>query len=164
MIEIVNTGGTYNKIYNPINGELEVCSDNKIIDEIISLIPSSNIKSSGMIYKDSLFIDNSDRERLKDYIINSSNSKFIIIHGTDTMVESAKYLSNIKDKLIIFTGAMIPYSINPKEAVINFGICYGFLSANNCNGVYISMNGIIKEFDRIEKDKTIGMFVEISDS
>ena len=57
-ILILNTGGTFNKIYNPIKGELEILSNNNLLNKIIenSFKNNLDIKVEGIIYKDSLDI------------------------------------------------------------------------------------------------------------
>ena len=162
MIKIINTGGTFNKRYNPISGELEVLYDYKAIKEILekSLFVNQKIKLTQIISKDSLEFTKEDRKLLVKTIQNSKSDKIIIIHGTDTMNKSAKFVSKrIKDKKIVFTGAMKPYEIEKVEATSNFMYGLGFLE--NCNnGVYISMHGICKKFDKIRKNYKKGVFYE----
>ena len=160
MIEIINTGGTFNKIYNPLNGTLEVPSNFSIIEEIIqkSLFVNQKIKLTQIISKDSLDFIKSDRKLLLKTIQNSSTNKIIVIHGTDTMKKSAKFISKfIKNKIVIFTGAMKPYEIEKVEAVANLFMGIGFLQ-NGRNGIYISMHGIVEKWDKIEKDYNKGVF------
>ena len=160
MIEIINTGGTFNKIYNPLNGALEVPSNFSIIEEIIqkSLFVNQKIKLTQIISKDSLDFTKSDRKLLLKTIQNSSTNKIIVIHGTDTMKKSAKFISKfIKNKIVIFTGAMKPYEIEKVEAVANLFMGIGFLQ-NSKNGIYISMHGIVEKWDKIEKDYNKGVF------
>jgi L-asparaginase len=161
MIEIINTGGTFNKIYNPLNGALEVPSNFSIIKEIIqkSLFVNQKIKLTQIISKDSLDFTKSDRKLLLKTIQNSPTNKIIVIHGTDTMKKSAKFISKfIKNKIVIFTGAMKPYEIEKVEAVANLFMGIGFLQ-NGRNGIYISMHGIVEKWDKIEKDYNKGVFL-----
>jgi L-asparaginase len=161
MIEIINTGGTFNKIYNPLNGALEVPSNFSIIKEIMqkSLFVNQKIKLTQIISKDSLDFTKSDRKLLLKTIQNSPTNKIIVIHGTDTMKKSAKFISKfIKNKIVIFTGAMKPYEIEKVEAVANLFMGIGFLQ-NSKNGIYISMHGIVEKWDKIEKDYNKGVFL-----
>ena len=160
MIHIINTGGTFNKRYNSINGELEVPNDYNVIKEILKrgLFINQKIELTQIISKDSLEFKESDRELLLKTIINSKSKKIVIIHGTDTMQKSAKFIAkNIDDKKIIFTGAMKPYEIEKVEAVSNLMLGLGFLQ--NCKkGIYISMHGVVKRFNKIKKDYKRGVF------
>jgi len=161
MITIINTGGTFNKRYNPLNGELEVPSDYKAVKKILKKsLFQKKYKIVQIISKDSLEFTKKDREFLVKTIKKSKAKKIIVIHGTDTMKKSAKSVAKkIKNKKIVFTGAMKPFEIERIEAVANFMAGVGFLQ--NCkNGVYISMHGIIKKWNRIEKDYKKGVFKE----
>ena len=158
-ILILNTGGTFSKVYNELTGELIVPRDNNAINKIVSCTKLSSIIVDGLIYKDSLEIDNNDREKLATYIINSEFDKIIIVHGTDTIDVTANYLNKkISNKKIVLTGAMLPFSINPTEATANLMSGYGFLLNCKRNNIYISMHGLVKKFNKIKKNKKLGVF------
>ena len=163
MIErilILNTGGTFNKIYNPLNGHLEIKPNNKILEQIINKAQLDFVDIDGLIYKDSLDMDTCDRESLVKYIKQTTYNKILIIHGTDTIDKTAIFLDNhIKNKQIMLVGAMIPYSIDPIEAVSNLMCGYGFLMNNKINDIFISMHGIVENYKHIIKDRKIGKFV-----
>jgi len=156
---IVNIGGTFNKIYNPITGNLDIYKDNNIIKDIINKTKLKNIKIDGMIYKDSLDLTKKDRIDLVNYINKSKYNNIIIVHGTDTIDITAKYLNkHIKNKNIVLTGSMIPYSINSIEATANLFLAYGFLLNCEKNDIYIAMHGIVKRFNKIKKNRVKGIF------
>lgn len=158
-ILILNIGGTFNKVYNPLTGELDVPQNNDAIEDILDKSLIKNIEISGLIYKDSLDMDNCDRYVISEYIKNSKYKKIIIVHGTDTIDKTAEFLSqNIKNKKIVLTAAMQPYSIDKVETVSNFMMCYGFLLACNENKIYIGMHGIVNEYQKIRKNRTLGVF------
>ncbi|NLN12740.1 MAG: asparaginase, partial [Arcobacter skirrowii] len=138
-ITVINTGGTFNKRYNPITGELEVPNDSIALDEILSYCYNIDFDVLNIISKDSLEMSDVDRELIVRTIKNIKNENIIIVHGTDTIDLTAKYLDEkIKDKTIILTGAMLPISINKIEATLNFSQAIGFLNSNVKNGIYIS--------------------------
>lgn len=157
---IINTGGTFNKIYNPINGTLEVKQNNDIIKSILnaSFSHQNHINLIGIIFKDSLELDDNDRKNLANTIDSCQQDLIIVIHGTDTMNLSAKFLEKNKiDKTIIFVGAMKPFLIEPIEAVANLSLALGFIQ--NCEkNIYIGMQGLILPHNEIEKNKQIGIF------
>ncbi len=159
-IVVLNTGGTFNKRYNPINGELEVPTDSKALERIVNICHNIDFEIKNIISKDSLEFTNEDRELICSEIKNSQKDKFIIIHGTDTMHLTAKFLDeNIKDKKIVLTGAMIPMSIDEVEATINFSQAVGFLNNIDLeNKIFVSMHGIVCKFDEIAKNREIGVF------
>ena len=130
-ITVINTGGTFNKRYNPITGELEVPKDSLALDEIINYCYNIDFEVLNIISKDSLDMNDYDRELIVKTIKDCKNQNIIIVHGTDTMDLTAKYLDEkIKDKTIVLTGAMFPISINKVEATLNFSQAIGFLNSN----------------------------------
>ena len=157
-ILIINTGGTFNKVYNSLTGNLDIEPKANALKAIAKhWLRDFNIIN--IIGKDSLDIDDNDRETLVQTIKAHSEQTIIIIHGTDTIDKTAKFLddSNLR-KEIILTGAMVPYSIDPIEATANFASAYGYINAINKNGVYISMNGVIKDYISVIKNKEKGYF------
>lgn len=160
-ITVINTGGTFNKRYNPILGELEVPKDSLALDEIISYCYNIDFDVLNIISKDSLEMSDVDRELIVKTIKDCKNQNIIIVHGTDTMDLTAKYLDEkIKDKTIVLTGAMLPISINKVEATLNFSQAIGFLNANIENGIYISMHGSVKNYKKLIKNRELGKFLE----
>jgi L-asparaginase len=155
---ILNSGGTFNKRYNPLSGELEIPYDNEVIDRVLQSA-DFDYDLAGVVYKDSLEMDMNDRKMLASIIMESNDDTFIIIHGTDTMSITAEFLSEIfEDRKIILTGAMNPFEIDNVEASLNLGIAIGFTKANPENGVYITMNGFIEPCQNLVKNRTLGKF------
>ena len=155
---ILNSGGTLNKRYNARDGEFEVPFDSIAVIKILNSV-ESKYDLAGVVFKDSLDMDLDDRKQITNIIMESKDSNFLIIHGTDTMHDTAQFLDEIfDDRKIILTGAMKPYEIDQSEASFNLGMSMGFLKAKPKNGVYICMNGHIKSWDRLVKNKQIGKF------
>ncbi|HJE02343.1 L-asparaginase 2 precursor [Aliarcobacter thereius] len=161
-ITVINTGGTFNKRYNPITGELEVPKDALALQEIINYSYNTEFEVISIISKDSLEMNENDRELITKTIQNCKNQNIIIVHGTDTMNLTAKYLDEkIKNKNIVLTGAMLPISINKVEATLNFSQAVGFLNSNIKNDIYISMHGSVKNYKNLIKNKEEGKFLNI---
>jgi len=160
---IINTGGTFNKKYNPISGMLEVTNNSRVIDRILRNYDSF-ILVSNIIGKDSLEFTDKDRQEILNEIKGTLNKNIIVIHGTDTMEKSAQFISdNVDDKNIVFVGSMTPFSIEPIDATLNLGIAMGFLKGKVVSNdkdfnVYICMNGIIDKFNLITKNRKKGAF------
>ncbi len=160
-IQILNTGGTFNKIYNPLDGNLIINKNNNNIKNILSKIYLSNKKPNikGIIFKDSLDITQKNRKEIVNFIKKSKFKNIIIIHGTDTIDKTAKLLAkNIKNKRVILVGAMKPFSYNPIEATGNLSMAIGFLKAKPKKDIYICMNGIVQKYDKIQKNYKKGLF------
>ena len=159
-ITVLNTGGTFNKRYNPILGQLEVPKDNMALDKIIKSCFNIEFDIRNIVSKDSLDFTQEDRETILENIINSGNDKIIIIHGTDTVDLTAKFIEDkIENKKVVFTGAMVPMSIDEVEATMNFSQAIGFLNAPIENGIYLSMHGSVIEHSKLKKDRNVGQFL-----
>jgi len=155
---ILNSGGTFNKRYNPISGELEVPYDNYAIERIVESV-SSQYDLAGVVYKDSLEMNADDRKMLTNIILESKENKFLVVHGTDTMHLSAEFFDEVfNDRIIVLTGAMKPFEVDNVEASLNFGMAMGFLNATTEAGIYICMSGHIEKWNNIEKNRDIGKF------
>ncbi len=155
---ILNSGGTFNKRYNPLNGELEVPFDNTAIDTILKSV-DSQYDLAGVMYKDSLDMNMDDRKILANIIMQSEDDSFIIVHGTDTIDLTAEFLSEIfEDKKIVLVGSMKPFEIDNVEASLNLGMAIGYLKAVRDYGVYICMSGFVEPWDKLYKNKKFGKF------
>jgi L-asparaginase len=158
-ILIISTGGTFNKVYNPLNGELVIDEESKALEEIASRW-LCKFEIINIIGKDSLNITNQDRLLLLATINQSKYDDIIVIHGTDTIDSTAEYLADADiDKRIILTGAMVPYSIDPVEATANLASAFGYLQTLTDDGVYIAMHGLFGSYTKIIKDKKNGNFI-----
>lgn len=155
---ILNSGGTLNKRYNQLNGDLEVPFDNYAVEKILESF-ACDYSLAGVVYKDSLEMDTSDRKMLASIIMESKDDTFVIVHGTDTMKVTAEFLSEIfDDRKIIITGAMNPFEIDSIESSLNIGMAIGYSKAVSDFGVYICMNGHVESWNNIEKNRNLGKF------
>ncbi len=162
-MKIMNTGGTFNKRYDPISGALDVPFDNQAIEDIVKSF-SYEVEIAGMLYKDSLEIDDDDREQLSMIMEADDEEIFVVIHGTDSMHLTAMHLAaHLRDRVIVLTGAMVPYSIDQTEASLNLGMALGFAATQPANGVYICMSGIIAPHTKIAKNRREGRFDIVQD-
>jgi L-asparaginase len=159
-ITIINTGGTFNKRYNPLEGKLEVPKDNIALDKVIASCYNVEFEIKNIISKDSLEMDDTDRGIILDAIEKAKNDKIIVIHGTDTVDITAEFVKkHVKNKTVVFTGAMVPMSIDEVEATLNFSAAIGFLNANVKDGVYLSMHAAVIEASKLIKNRAIGRFL-----
>ena len=158
-ILIINTGGTFNKRYDPLKGELQVPDDSLALEGVLKYFYNLKYKIVNIIHKDSLDMNSDDRQEIITLIENSPQTKILIIHGTDTMDKTAEFLErSIKDRCIILTGAMVPFSIDVVEATANISTAIGYMLSCQKNGVYISMHGLVDVHNRVFKNRDIGVF------
>jgi len=159
-ITVINTGGTFNKRYNPIKGQLLVPDDNVALDKILKSCHNLEIEVKNIVSKDSLDMTDLDRKLITATIKDSDSENIIIIHGTDTVDLTSAFLEKeINNKKIVFTGAMVPMSIEEVEATMNFSLALGFLSAKVENGIYLAMHGVVVNHKNLKKDKSVGKFL-----
>jgi L-asparaginase len=158
-IRILSTGGTFNKVYNPLTGTLDVDPTAKALDTIAKKW-LTEFEIQTLIGKDSLEMDDADRQKLLDTIRQAPENTLIVIHGTDTLDRSAAVVAEASlEKRVIFTGAMMPFSVDPIEATANLASAVGYAHASNTSGVYIAMNGCIGIHTEVVKDRLLGRFV-----
>ena len=157
-IKVFTCGGTFEKVYNPISGELgfqDSCIPNIIKRSRITL----KVNFEEVFFKDSLDMDNDDRLMIAHKIKTEPIKNIVVIHGTDTMVQTAQTIKEhaSQDKVVVITGAMLPFSIKESDAMFNFG--GAFIAAQTLEpGIWISMNGHIFRSDHVEKNKRKGVF------
>ena len=156
-IKIFATGGTFDKEYNEINGELYF-KDTQIF-ELLKLGRSQlDVKIETLMMIDSLLMTNDDRNYIASKCKQEKTDQIIITHGTDTIVETAKLLAaKVKDKTIILTGAMIPIKFGSSDGLFNLGSALSFVQVIN-PGIYITMNGKYFKYDNVFKNKKLGIF------
>lgn len=157
-ILIISTGGTFNKVYDPIKGEFVIDKSSQALEKIASKW-LCEFEILNIIGKDSLEMTNQDRLELLATISHSDYHSILIVHGTDTMDLTASYLADADlEKSIVITGAMVPYSVDPIEATANLASAFGYINALQKEGIFIAMNGIIGPYDKVKKDRSKGRF------
>jgi len=159
-VRILVTGGTFDKEYNEITGELYF--EDTHMREILELGRSKlEVKIRTLMLIDSLDMTDEDRTTILDNCKRVDEDQIVITHGTDTMIKTAKILAEAGlDKTIVLTGAMIPYNFGSSDGLFNFGGALAFAQALP-SGVYIAMNGRYFDWDKVEKNKKRGTFEDI---
>jgi L-asparaginase len=158
MIRIFITGGTLDKRYNELNGEL-FFAHTHIPAMLEQARCTLTAVTEQLLLKDSLDMTGADREKIRSACLAVPEEKIMITHGTDTMVETAKHLapSLAHRKTVVLFGAMIPFSIGCSDALFNFG-CAAAAVQILPPGVYITMNGRIFNWDNVHKLREEGRF------
>ena len=159
-IRIFVTGGTFDKEYNEITGELFFRETH--IPHMLQLgrnRVAADVRTLMMI--DSRDMTDEDRETIARNCRKAKEERILITHGTDTMVETAAVLAaSVKDKTVVLTGAMVPYTFGSSDGVFNLGSALAFLQVLP-HGVYIVMNGRSFRWDNVRKNVKKGEFEEI---
>lgn len=159
-IRVIVTGGTFDKHYDEIRGELTFKESH--LPEILRLTRVTapvEIEQDQLI--DSLQMQDANRRSVLEACRRAAEGRIIVTHGTDTMSETAKVLGGAAlDKTIVLTGAMIPYKITGSDALFNFGTAFMAVQLL-APGVYIVMNGRVFPWDKVRKNKALGVFETI---
>jgi len=161
MIQVFVTGGTFDKDYNYITGELYFKDTHlqEMFDRGRCIL---NIDIKTLMMVDSLEMTEADRQIIAHNCMRSKYDKVIITHGTDTIVETAKMLQKEGlGKTIVLTGAMVPYAFGTSsDGFFNLGSALAFVQVLP-PGVYIVMNGRYFKADEVRKNRTTGYFEPI---
>ncbi len=159
-IRIFVTGGTFDKEYNELTGEL-FFKDTHIQDLLLLGRSRLDLSIRTLMLIDSLEMTDSDRNVIVESCKRCIEDKIVITHGTDTMTTTASVLAHeIKDKTIILTGAMIPFKFGSSDGLFNLGSALAFAQSLP-HGVYVAMNGRYFNWDSVRKNKQTGFFDEI---
>lgn len=158
MIQVFVTGGTFDKEYNYITGELYF-EDTHLKEMFERGRCSLEIDVKTLMMLDSLEMTDTDREIIVHNCARSHVDKILITHGTDTMVETAKALAKAGiNKTIVLTGAMVPYAFGTSsDGFFNLGNALAFVQLLK-PGVYIAMNGRCFDWDKVKKNRSTGFF------
>ena len=158
-VTFIQTGGTIDKDYpKTTKGYAFEISEPAVRRILEKLNPSFEYNIISVLKKDSLDITEKDRLNILNACKKTESQNIIITHGTDTMLETAKVLSVIKDKKIVITGSMRPEMFSNSDAPINVGIAIGAINALK-HGIYIAMHGKVIEWDKCKRDTKTGQFL-----
>ena len=160
MIRIFVTGGTFDKQYDELRGTLSF--NDTHLPEMLRLGRSRvDVAIETLMMIDSLDMTDVDRERIVQRCRDAAESRILITHGTDTMVETARALAAatppLAQKTIVLTGAMVPYAFGSSDGLFNLGSALSFVQVLS-PGVYVAMNGRCFEWNRVRKNKQTGYF------
>ncbi|CAB9528928.1 Glutaminase-asparaginase [Seminavis robusta] len=164
-ILFVQTGGTIDKDYPRSTGgyafEFGEPATIRLLDR---LQPSFAYTVATAFQKDSLEVTDQDREELATLIGKASESRVIVTHGTDTMIDTAKYLllaknePLLKHKTIVLTGAMRPERFSNSDAPLNLGAAIAAVQLAPAGSVLVTMHGVVRPAQEATRDMETGQF------
>ena len=158
-IKIYTVGGTIDKVYLDRKSAYEV-GEPKIGEILKEANVNLEYEISSILHKDSIDMTDEDRQLIFDKIASDEHRHILLTHGTDTMIQTAKKLRTIPDKVIVLTGAMAPARFKYSDAAFNIGGAVAAVQVLT-PGVYIAMNGRIFDPDRIKKNLEQNWFEEL---
>jgi L-asparaginase len=157
LIDIFTTGGTIDKVYFDALSEYQIGPT-----AITDMLRENNVfvphRVTQLMRKDSLDLTDTDRAIIHDAVAASDAAHILVTHGTDTMVQTGRVLSDIIGKTIVLTGAMQPASLRQSDAAFNVGFALAAVQSL-AHGVYVAMNGQIFDPAKTQKDRGAGRFV-----
>ena len=159
-IRIFITGGTFDKEYNELNGQLYF-KDTHLHDLLEMGRNKVPVEIRTLMMIDSLEMTTEDRDLIVHQCKQCEEDQIIITHGTDTMAETARIIAEkISDKTIVLTGAMIPIKFGSSDGLFNLGSALAFAQTLK-PGVYVAMNGRYFNWNNVQKNKETGIFEEL---
>ena len=159
-IRLFVTGGTFDKEYDEIRGEL-FFKDTHVAEMLALGRSKLEVSVRTLMMIDSLEIGDADRALIVEHCRKAAESRIVVTHGTDTMETTARALGNaaLPGKTIVLTGAMIPFKFGSSDGLFNLGSALAFVQSLPA-GVYVAMNGLYFPWDRVHKNRATGRFEE----
>jgi L-asparaginase len=161
-VRVLITGGTFDKEYHELDGSLYFQDTH--LPEMLKLgrcLVPVEVRTLMMI--DSLQMTDADRLLIARNCASAPESRIIVTHGTDTMVETAAVLAReAAGKTIVLTGAMVPYKFGSSDGLFNLGSAFAFVQTLSA-GVYIAMNGRCFSWNNVRKNRDKGVFEPLTD-
>lgn len=159
-VKIIITGGTFDKEYNELTGQL-FFKDTHLPEMLRLGRCTVDVKIETLLMMDSLEMKEEHRNLILSRCIETEESCIIITHGTDTIAETARFLSKkIPAKTVVLTGAMVPYKFGSSDGLFNLGSALSFVQTLP-KGVYVAMNGKYFDADQVRKNKRTGLFENV---
>jgi L-asparaginase len=156
LLQIITTGGTIDKIYYDEKSDYQI-GEPEIARILTDLKVAFRWQVQPLLRKDSLQLNDADRDLVRKAVEASDAKHFLITHGTDTMVETAKVLQGLTDRVIVLTGALNPARFIGSDAVFNIGCSVGAVQSLP-PGVWIVMNGQVWDPEKVRKNRKENRF------
>jgi L-asparaginase len=157
QVRIIATGGTFDKEYNELNGEL-FFKDTHIADMLRLGRSHLEVEVESLMMIDSLQMTDADRQRILQRCREVPEERIVITHGTDTMDQTAGVLgAGLAGKTVVLTGAMVPYTFGSSDGIFNLGTALAFAQTLP-PGVYVAMNGRYFLWNAVRKNRAKGVF------
>lgn len=155
---ILSTGGTFEKVYRPDEGRLWF-TESRLTHWVQQCRLPANTRADVLMLVDSLDMTDLQRHQIANAVAQAAENQVVIIHGTDTMVNTAHTVMGRKrsDQIVVFVGAMVPASQSESDALFNLGMAVATAQAM-APGTYVCMSGQIFPADRVQKNKALGRF------
>lgn len=160
-LRILVTGGTFDKRYDPITGALGF-GESHVPSIVERARLAGEVTVQIVMLVDSLEMLDGHRQQVLDACRASPEESIVVVHGTDTMVETAAVLGAAGlPKTIVLTGAMVPFPIDASDASFNLGAAVAF-ARSLAPGVWVAMNGLARPWSDVRKNRSSGVFESLN--
>lgn len=154
---VLTTGGTIDKTYFDSLSQYQI--GESVVQRLLEVARVSYpFRIVEALRKDSLDLTPQDREILRARLAELPETRIVITHGTDTMTETARAVASVRDKTIVFTGALSPARFSESDAAFNLGMAFATAQVAPPD-IYITMNGRVFRAAEVRKDRDAGRFV-----
>jgi L-asparaginase len=153
---VITTGGTIDKTYFDDKSDYQI-GEPQISQILQAMNVAFEFEVMSLMRKDSLHMKDMDRNLIRDVVSASDTAHVLITHGTDSMVETANVLKNIKDRTVVLTGSLNPARFRDSDAIFNIGCAVGAVQVLP-PGVYITMNGKVWDPSNVRKNRRENRF------
>lgn len=163
-IHFIITGGTIDKVYDPVSQTTQMAPES-----IIPLYLKNAINPAlhDITYETPFMVDSNDitepmRKKILNAITSSKENWIIITHGTDTMSVTAEFLKDslppTHGRTIILTGSMTPLrEFTLSDGSFNLGYAISTLEHLD-PGIYMAMHAQVFPAGDVLKDRTTARF------
>lgn len=158
-LAILSAGGTFEKVYDHVSGQLGFGRSRLKLWHSQCRMPDT-VRLEPVMLVDSAYMSLEQRAALCERIAAAEERLVVVIHGTDSLVESASLADDYRrdDQVVVFTGAMVPISHELSDALFNLGMAVA--TARTCEpGVWVALSGQIFPYDLVDKDRKKGRFI-----
>lgn len=161
-IRILVTGGTFDKEYDELTGQL-FFRDTHVGEMLRRGRARLDLTVETAMMIDSLEMNDEGRAQIVARCRDAAECAIVITHGTDTLCETARALAlaALPDKTLVLTGAMVPYAFGSSDGLFNLGSALSFVQVLPA-GVYIAMNGRHFPWDGVRKNRDTGVFEAVN--
>jgi len=161
-IQVLTTGGTIEKVYSEQTGTVQNVATR--IEGYLDLLrlPDAQVEVTPLMNKDSLDMTDADRALILDAVRDRiAGAPVVIVHGTDTMVETGRLLKSqliSPEHPVILTGAMTPLGFERSDGLQN--LTESLFAARMLKpGVWIVIHNQVFDVDHVRKDRQLARFV-----
>ena len=156
-IRFITVGGTIDKVYFDQLSQYQVGPPG--VERILQDVPVGfEYEIESLMRTDSLDLTDEDRDIVAAAVVRSAESRILITHGTDTMIETARRLAGLTNKRVVLTGAMQPAGFRNSDATFNLGLALGVLLSDSASGVWLAMSGQVFDPYSVRKNRDLGRF------